>query len=97
MSNKRTVKEKKEMFRLSEVNNKLRWFCVEQPFDCKQITLRIGWYEMTGSTFTEANNWVHYIKLRGTKENIRISDVDYKKIIKAFPEKNKHLEKTNSN
>jgi hypothetical protein len=97
MSKKRTEKEKQEMFKLSEVNNKLRWFCVEQPFKIFDRVLRIGWYEMTGSTFTESNNWVHYIKLRGTKNNIRISDVDYKRIIKAFPEKNEHLEKTKSN
>ncbi len=72
--------------KLTEANNKLRWFCVVQPFKCALTTLKRGWYEKTGSSLK-----THDIKLKGTKEHFTISDVDYKKIINTFEEANKHL------
>jgi len=86
----RTAKQNEAIKKLSEENNKLRWFCIPQPFKCKLITLSIGWYELTGS-FKLDDNWVHDIKLRDSNKNLRISDVDYEKIIINFKKENQHL------
>ena len=91
MSKVLTHKEKERMKELGEANNKLRWFYVEQTFQCTLLNLSKGWYEKTGTKKTSKESWLHSIKHKSTGDTFTISDVDYMKIIDTFRDKNKHL------
>ena len=87
-----THKEKEKMLELGKANEKLGWFFVEQPFKCKLVTLRRGWWRKTGtSTPEDGKKSVCDVKHKITNEFKIISYVDYLKIIDTFGEKNKHL------
>lgn len=91
MKKPKTEREKQLMKELGEANNKLRWFCVVQDFECKTLMLRKDWYEKIGTYKTKEDNWIHKIKARTSKEFYTISDFDYLKIINTFTDKNIHL------
>lgn len=91
MREQKTEIQLKKQSDLTESNNKLRWFCVAENYECKTVILKKDWYEKTSTGITKNGNWIHTVKSRTTKEFYIISDTDYQKIITKFSNRNKHL------
>lgn len=91
MAKNKTQKQRAKEKELSKLHNSLSWFCVQHNFECKTQTLKKGWYQKTGTYETKEGNWMHHVRLRGTTENITISDIDFNKIINNFKQMNEHL------
>ena len=86
----KTQRQKEDLVKLGEENNKLRWICIGKPFQVHSYTLGPGWYEMT-KTEILADKYRHTFKKRGFKDYFIVSDADYKKIKYTFQDLNKHL------
>lgn len=91
MRDTKSAADIKRSIALGEANNKLRWFCVSEKYECATVTLPKGWYEKTSTGITKNDNWIHTIKSKETKEFYIISDTDYQKIITKYKSRNKHL------
>ena len=90
MTKPKTKAQLKKIDEISTANNKTRWLCVCQSFKCKMITLERGWYELVGS-HRVGETWNHDIKLKDSKEYLKLSETDYQKIITNFDKENTHL------